>query len=43
MRCKMFTFEEFLLQFGLSNFDLHSFVNLLRVALLVVGIVLDGR
>lgn len=37
------TFEELLLQFGLSDLDLNSSVNLLLVTTLVVGIVLDGR
>ena len=36
------TLEELLLQLSLGDFDLNSLVHLLLVALLVVGIVLDG-
>jgi len=38
----MRTLEELLLKLGLGDLDLDSFVDLLLVALLVVGIVLDG-
>jgi len=36
------TLEEFLLELGLGDFNLDRLVNLLVVATLVVGIVLDG-
>lgn len=39
----MSTLEEFLLQLSLSDLDLHSFVNLLCMTALVIGVVLDGR
>lgn len=37
-----YTFEELLLQLSLGDLDLDGLINLLGVALLVVGIVLDG-
>jgi hypothetical protein len=37
------TLEELLLQLGLGDLDLDSLVDLLLVAALVVGIVLDSR
>ena len=41
---KKLTFEEFLFQLGLGDFDLDGAVNLLLVTALVVGVVLDrGR
>lgn len=38
-----FTLEEFLLQLSLCNLDLNGLINLLRMATLVIGIVLDSR
>ena len=43
MRSRYGTFEKLLLQLSLCDLNLHSLVNLLVVAALVVRIVLDGR
>lgn len=36
------TLEELLFQLGLGDFDFYSLINLLLVALLMIGVVLDG-
>ena len=41
IRCIIYTLEELLLQFCLCDFNLDSFVDLLCVPSLVIGIVLD--
>lgn len=40
--CRGLTLEEFLLELCFSNFNLDSFIHLLRVPALVIGVVLDS-
>ena len=39
---KQYTLEELLLQFSLGDLDLHSFIDLLCMPTLVIGVTLDG-